>query len=176
MWRASTEWRSVHTGKGFLACLVFTVGCGSLAGSPDTESISPWQLEVRRADQSLVAAVVLPADGVWCMGWNHSVAGFPVSDCYGVADGTLRLESSHQPDFAAGLGHIEGRGRMESDGEGGYRILDINESVPGNAYWLRVGALTVNHRIVTDDNEVSLSALAAGERVEVRLVKRLPDR
>lgn len=157
-----------------MACLVFAVGCGSFAGNSDTGSTSLWQLEVRRADQSLVAAVILPADGAWCMGWNHSVAGFPVSDCYGVADGVLRLESSHQPDFAAGLGHIEGRGRMESDGEGGYRILDINEPVPGNAYWLRVGALTVNHRIVTDSHKVSLSALAAGERVEVRLVKKRP--
>ena len=126
-----------------MACLVFAVGCGSFAGNSDTGSTSLWQLEVRRADQSLVAAVILPADGAWCMGWNHSVAGFPVSDCYGVADG-----------------------------EGGYRILDINEPVPGNAYWLRVGALTVNHRIVTDSHKVSLSALAAGERVEVRLVKR----
>ena len=143
-------------------------GCAGSNQGPAAPS--PWQLEIRRADQTLVAMVVLPPDGAWCMGWNHSVAGFPVRDCYGVADGVLRLESSHQPDFAAGLGHIEGRGRMESDGEGGYRILDINEPVPGNAYWLRVGASTVNHRILVGTGDVSLSALAAGERVEVRLL------
>lgn len=50
------------------------------------------------------------------------------------------LMRSRQPDFAAGLGHIPGRGRQVSDGAGGYWIIDIDEPVPGDAYVLRPGA------------------------------------
>lgn len=79
------------------------------------------------------------------------------------------LERSHQPDFAAGLGHIPGRGVQVSDGEGGYWIEDIDEPVPGNRYLLRVGSKDVNHRIVWHDKVTSLSASVAGERVTIQL-------
>lgn len=182
MWRVNTEWPSVRIGRparlsisaatGWAALLLLgsvlgLAGCARVA--PSVPEVSPWRLEVRTSDHELLTQITLPPDGSWCMAWHHSVAGFLVQDCYGVAAGALRLESSHQPDFAAGLGYTEGRGRLESDGDGGYRIVDINEPVPGNAYWLRVGAMSVNHRIVWDTQEVSLSALAAGERVEIRL-------
>lgn len=104
----------------------------------------------------------------WCVVWNHSVAGFEVRDCYVLRDGQMLLQRSHQPDFAAGLGHIPGRGVARSDGAGGYWIEDINEAVPGNCYRLRVGSETVNHRIVTDDRDISLSEIAAGESVILR--------
>jgi hypothetical protein len=58
------------------------------------------------------------------------------------------LVRSRLPDFAAGLGHIPGRGRQVSDGDGGYWILDIDEPVPGDAYVLRPGASApVDHRL-----------------------------
>ena len=76
---------------------------------------------------------------------------------------------SRQPDFAAGLGHIPGRGRQVSDGAGGYWIEDINEPVSGNAYILRPGAGAVDHRIELGGTIVSLSALAPRERVRIAL-------
>lgn len=167
----------MHIGKwiSVLACLALAA-CAAVSQDGDTKPVvamadDAWQLDIRRRDNSVVYRLDLPPDGQWCMGWNHSVAGFPVTDCYGVHEGQLRLENSHQPDFAAGLGHIEGRGRMESDGAGGYNIVDINEPVPGNAYFLRVGAMAVNHRILLEDQVYSLSDLAAGERVLIRLVR-----
>lgn len=79
------------------------------------------------------------------------------------------LVRSHQPDFAAGLGHIPGRGAQTSDGHGGYWIEGIDEPVPGNAYILRPGAGFVDHRIWMGGTEVSLSALAPRARVRIAL-------
>ena len=79
---------------------------------------------------------------------------------------------SHQPDFAAGLGHLEGRGIMKSDGQGGYWIVDINEPIPNNTLTLRVGSAAVDHRLQIRGKEISLSRLAAGQRVMLRLIQR----
>ncbi|WP_447553887.1 DUF1850 domain-containing protein [Vreelandella sp. EE22] len=114
-----------------------------------------------------------PDESRWCVAWNHSVAHFTVLDCYQNRHGQMHLERSHQPDFAAGLGHIAGRGEQVSDGEGGYWINAIDEPVTDNRYVLRVGAPLVNHRVVWPGGEhalVSLSARAAGERVTIELV------
>ncbi|WP_267140505.1 DUF1850 domain-containing protein [Anianabacter salinae] len=97
--------------------------------------------------------------------WHHSVQGFEVSDCYENRGGYMVLVWSHLPDLAAGLDHIPGRGQQVSDVQRGYLVLGIDELVLGNAYVLRPGAGTVNHRLTIDDREVSLSAAAARERV-----------
>lgn len=112
------------------------------------------------------------ADGAgWCVLWRHSVQGFEVADCYENRGGHMVLVRSHQPDFAAGLGHLIGRGRQLSDGEGGYWIEDLDEPVPGDSYILRPGGPAVDHRLRTDDAEISLSAVAARKRVRVALEK-----
>jgi len=110
------------------------------------------------------------ADGQeWCMLWRHSVQGFEVSDCYENRAGCMVLTWSHLPDFAAGLGHIPGRGRQVSDGDGGYFILDIDEPVPGDSYVLRPGRGFVDHRLRVGAREVSLSAAAPRGRVLIAL-------
>ncbi|MDX5364103.1 MAG: DUF1850 domain-containing protein [Pseudazoarcus pumilus] len=110
------------------------------------------------------------ADGQrWCLLWNHSVAGFAVRDCFAWQPPQLLLRDSHQPDFAAGLGHIEGRGVQRSDGAGGYFIEGIDQPLLGNRLPLRVGAMAVNHRIEIDGRVHSLSAAHAGERIELRV-------
>ena len=107
----------------------------------------------------------------WCVLWRHSVQGFAVQDCYENRGGRMVLVRSHQPDFAAGLGHIPERGRMVSDGAGGYWILDIDEPVPGDAYILRPGRGPVDHRLQVGARTVSLSAAAAHERVRIALIE-----
>ena len=126
-------------------------------------------LEVRDRSDTLLVSLPMPQGEGWCLEWNHSVEGFPVLDCYRNEHGRMVLESSHQPDFAAGLGHVPGRGRQVSDGHGGYWIKDIHEPVPGDRYLLRVGAPRVNHRLVVEDKTISLSDLAAGQRVSIGL-------
>lgn len=82
----------------------------------------------------------------------------------------MLLTATHTPDFAAGLGHLPGRGRLESDGVGGYWIRAMDEAVPGNRYLLRVGSKRVDHRILHAGVVYSLSDKAAGERVVVAVV------
>lgn len=133
---------------------------------------APAHLLVTRESGEVLLDEPAPAGSRWCMTWNHSVEHFTVRDCYVNSEGAMVLERSHQPDFAAGLGHIEGRGVQVSDGEGGYWIEEIMEPVPGNRYALRVGAPAVDHRLAWPGGEyptVSLSARAAGERVYVEL-------
>jgi hypothetical protein len=117
--------------------------------------------------------LALPAeDGArWCLVWNHSVTGDEVRDCFRADHGRMILERSRQRDFsAAGLGQIPGRGEVVPDGAGGYWIEGIDMTVPGGALPLRVGSMRVDHRLVAGDRAVSLSELAAGRRVTIRLV------
>lgn len=128
-------------------------------------------LTATREDGTEIARFDVPQGTGWCVLWNHSVKGFPVSDCYENQDGNMVLTYAHLPDFAAGLDHIPGRGRQVTDGQGGYFIFDINEPVPGNAYILRPGAGPVDHRLQVADFVVSLSAVAPRERVRIALTR-----
>lgn len=122
-------------------------------------------------DGTEIARLAVPEGAGWCVLWNHSVQGFPVADCYENRGGHMVLVRSRQPDFAAGLGHIPGRGRQVSDGAGGYWILDIDEPVPGDAYVLRPGAGPVDHRLEMGGTVVSLSQAAARQRVRIALTE-----
>lgn len=128
-------------------------------------------LSVSRIDNGRELARFALSEGEsWCILWNHSVQGFEVADCYENRGGTMVLVKSHQPDFAAGLGEIPGRGHQVSDGKGGYWILAIDEPVSGNAYVLRPGRQsTVDHRIAIAGRTVSLSKLAEHDRVKISL-------
>ncbi len=120
-------------------------------------------------DGSEIARLPVPEGAGWCVVWRHSVKGFEVQDCYENRGGAMVLVRSHLPDFAAGLDHIPGRGRQVSDGHGGYFIENLDEPVPGNAYILRPGGPSVDHRLRTATTEVSLSSLAPRARVRIAL-------
>lgn len=139
------------------------------------ELVVERDVQVNATSQKPLATIPMPLGAQWCMKWNHSVEQFLVLDCYRNVAGQMVLERSHQPDFAAGLGHVLGRGVQVSDGEGGYWIKGIDEPVPDNRYILRVGAMRVNHRIVWPGQapvgRISLSEQAAGERVIIQLQK-----
>jgi hypothetical protein len=127
------------------------------------------QLEVVTTDEQLLTRVDLPKGGEWCLLWHHSVQGFQVEDCFRVEGNTLLLDSTQTPDFAAGLGHIPGRGDLGSDNNHGYRITNFNQPLPGNQLVLRVGSMQVNHRIAVKHQSISLSELAVDQRVIIRL-------
>lgn len=128
------------------------------------------RLQVTTETNEVLLELELTDEPSWEVLWNHSVAGFLVTDYYRYDEGQMLLIATHTPDFAAGLGHIPGRGRLESDDAGGYFISGIDEPVPDNSYVLRVGAPRVNHRICHLDICHSLSAVAARQRVIVRVV------
>lgn len=150
---------TARTGGG-LAALLLLLACPAAGAG---------ELIATREDGTEIARLPVAEGAGWCVLWHHSVKGFEVADCYENRDGAMVLVSAHLPDFAAGLDHIPGRGRQVSDGQGGYFILDIDEAVPGNAYVLRPGAGSVDHRLQVGDRIVSLSAVAARERVRIEL-------
>ena len=143
------------------------VATGGAAGEPRT-TLRPM-LEVLDAEGAVIFAQAMGPETRWCLVWNHSVTGIEVQDCFAQATGRLVLERSHQPDFAAGLGHIPGRGVVVSDGSGGYWIEDLDMEMPDDALLLRVGGPRVDHRLLIGGVEHSLSAIAAGARVTVRM-------
>jgi hypothetical protein len=142
-------------GGGCFALLLSAAHAGTLTATLD--------------DGTQIARLSVPDGTGWCVVWRHSVQGFEVADCYENRSGRMVLVRSHLPDFAAGLGHIPGRGRQVSDGQGGYWILDLDEEVAGNAYVLRPGLGSVDHRLRLGDETVSLSAIAPRERVRIAL-------
>lgn len=155
-----------------LGALAMSGGHGALAkgaGAPFDRL-----LEARTSEGEQLVAIPIAAGERWCVKWNHSVEHFTVLDCYRNVEGVMQLERSHQPDFAAGLGPMLGRGVQRSDGEGGYWIEEIDEPVPGNRYFLRVGAPGVDHRLVWQKvgeiSEFNLSAYVPGQRVTLQLV------
>ncbi len=144
--------------------LALALSAAALSGEPDA-----MVLEVFREDGETIFQEPVADGSRWCIFWNHSVQHFLVRDCFVASEGQMVLERSHQPDFAAGLGHIPGRGTMISAPEGGYWIEDINEPVPANCLRLRVGAPGVDHRIVFNQRDENLSAIAPREAVRIVL-------
>jgi len=138
-------------------------------------SVNAAQLAIRVAETGALQARVTLAEGEgWCLLWNHSVAGFPVEDCYQVRSGRMTLVRSHLPDFAAGLDHIPGRGRLVSDGRGGYWIEELHEVVAGNAFLLRPGGPAVDHRIRVRDTVIPLARQPGRDRLRIALEQDLP--
>ena len=127
------------------------------------------QLVVADARGEVLFSFPLAPEERWCLLWNHSVAGFTVSDCFVYRPPSMVLERSHQPDFAAGLGHTQGRGELTSDGAGGYWIEHIDQPLAHNTLNLRVGSSAVDHRIVHRELTTSISHAIAGQRVSIRL-------
>ena len=128
-------------------------------------------LQVAGTNQASLLSLPVSAGERWCLVWNHSVTGEEVRDCFREDAGQVLLERSYQIDFSsAGLGHIPGRGTIVPDGRGGQWIENINEPVQETGLVLRAGAMAVNHRLVLDSGTFSLSEIAAGQRVTIRLV------
>jgi len=126
-------------------------------------------LDVVGQDGAVLVRLEIAQGVEWCLEWNHSVTGGPVADCFETRGGELVLTRSYLHDFAAGLGHMPGRGVQRAAEGGGYWIEAIDEAVAGNALALRVGAARVGHRlVVTEGAAIDLSGLAAGQRVTLR--------
>jgi hypothetical protein len=152
--------------------LLLTLPGPALAQQPERlEPAAEPHLTVLLPDGTVLLQVSLADDPAWIIRWNHSVTGIVVSDYYQFDGETMYLSASHTPSFAAGLGHIPGRGRVESDDRHGYWILGIDEAVPGNAYNLRVGSSRVNHRLIHAGSVHSLSDTAAGQRVTIGVTR-----
>lgn len=148
--------------------LSFLAGLLLVLASPAALSAAPaTSLDIHDFDSGEhVMTIALGASGAWVLAWRHSVTGILVHDYFAIREGSIVLEQSHMPSFDAGLGHIPGRGRLESDGNHGYWVREINEPVPGNRFILRVGDVGVNdHTLIVEDQRINLSELVPRQRV-----------
>lgn len=152
------------TGGRLLTAALLLWGVGASAAQAETI------LRVEYPDGNVLVETPAPAGTGWCLRWRHSVTGGKVADCFTNDGGRMVLARSFLHDFAAGLGTVEGRGgRLVSAPGGGYWIEGINEPIPGNALALRVGSPRVGHRLEIGGEIHRLSAMAARERVIIRL-------
>ncbi|MCL3882692.1 DUF1850 domain-containing protein [Marivita sp. GX14005] len=130
---------------------------------------APDILRVTGPDGTALFTHPAPERTQWCLTWNHSVTGGPVADCFANRGGRMILTRSYLHDFAAGLGEVEGRGRLRSAAEGGYWIESIDEPIKGNTLPLRVGSASTDHRLRIGGTQYVLSQMAAGARVAIHL-------
>lgn len=149
-----------------LACAGLVLSACAQAG--------PAMLEVADEGGEVLRRFALADGERWCLLWRHSVAGFEVRDCFAWRAPRLLLTDSRQPDFAAGLGHAEGRGTLRADAAGGYRIDGIDLPVPDNRLLLRVGSAAVDHRVEIGGGVHSLSAGHAGRRLVLSVIEAPP--
>lgn len=145
--------------------------CALPVALPDALSAAEPALEVVADGGAVLARLPLGEGRAFCLHWRHSVTGGPVADCFRIDPGAggpvLLLTDSYLHDFAAGLGHLPGRGRQVAAAGGGYRIEAIDEPLPQARLPLRVGSATA-HRIEAGARVLDLSALAAGRQVILR--------
>lgn len=145
-------------GRPLLAALFLSGAAPVLAGPA---------LQVVDAEGAEIARLGFPPEGELCLRWAHSVTGGDVADCFGATDGHLVLRRSYLHDFAAGLGEVEGRGRMIPAGGMGYWIVEIDEKIP--ALPVRIGPPKVGHTLTDGTQVIDLSAIAANQRVTLRV-------
>ncbi len=147
-------------GAGRRLCAAALVSVVAGAASGGTLSVE--------ADGPILQVEVPDGDG-WCLSWNHSVTGGAVADCFVNDGGRMLLDRSYLHDFAAGLGDVPGRGTIRAAEGGGYWIEKMAEPIEGNALVLRVGRPSTDHHLRVGGTDYSLSAMAAGQRVILRL-------
>lgn len=135
-----------------------------------TPAIADPVLRVELASGVILAEWALSEGDEACLTWSHSVTGGKVADCFAQKGGQLLLMRSYLHDFAAGLGEVQGRGRLISAPEGGYWIEEISEPIAANALRLRIGATSVDHRLGLGPLILNLSHHAAGQAAVLRLI------
>lgn len=109
--------------------------------------------------------IPLESDERFTLQYIHSVDHSPVWEEHSVdREGTIFIEEERFITFGAGLGHWRGHGRLTSRGP-----VQVIESIhaPIGGFLLRIGSLQVGHTLLWRDRQWNLSAMAAGQVVEV---------
>jgi hypothetical protein len=153
--------------------LALALGLAGILAAADAAAAS---LAVTGGEGERILTVDLPPDGRWCLVWNHSVTGIEVADCFRARAAGMVLDSSRQPDFAAGLGDVPGEGRVRSDGAGGYVIEGLARPVPATGLALRRAGPAVAQRLLIAGRTLLLPPGQRGERLLIHLVPTAGDR
>jgi hypothetical protein len=121
-------------------------------------------LEVRLEEgQVLWREALRPGEPV-TVSYRHSVTGRPVREVYTLgAGGGLRVREHAYRTQGAGLGQVEGEGRVLEAPGGWTRVVGLDRDV--GAFALRVGQPSADHRLQVRGRELELSRTWAGKRV-----------
>ncbi len=159
--------KTLDTGRPYGAALLV---CVILTGIVTSAKVRAQDvLAVLAADGTEIARLDFAPHQEICLTWAHSVTGGKVADCFENQQGQMVLMRSFLHDFAAGLGDIPGRGKINAAAGGGYWITGINEAIPANTLSLRVGSIAVGHSLDNGAHRIALSALAPRARVALQL-------
>lgn len=112
----------------------------------------------------------LEADETFTIRYIHSVDQTPVFEVFGAdPQGRLALQATFFQMFGAGMGHWQGRGVVDYDGEWTW-IRDINETL--GSFILRIGVPEVAHTLIYRDREINLSQKWPHRRVLLKIEGR----
>lgn len=127
-------------------------------------------------------AVVVEVDGAGVVGhlplepgeqlgvsFIHSLDKLPVEDWYVLRDGSLVQVSTRLKQFGAGMGHIPGQGHGHADGDW-WKVSGLERQI--GALVLRIGPLSVDHRLLYRGHEVRLSTCWPGQRLTLRPARK----
>jgi hypothetical protein len=129
-------------------------------------------LRIVSTDGAELLRIALDEGLNWEIHWLHSVADVVVRDHFAWSEGQMILTDSLTPLLdIAGLGHTPGRGEMRNDGAGGTWIADINEPIPGNAYWMRIGSARAPTTLVYGDRAYPLSVDHPSLRIKIEVIE-----
>jgi hypothetical protein len=131
----------------------------------------PAVLRVVTANDEELLRLPLAEGLTWEIQWQHSVAGIIVRDRFAWRKGQMLLTDTLTPLLdIAGLGHLPGRGELRDDGHGGAWIAAIDEPIPGNAYWLRIGSIRAPTTLVYAGYSYPLSVDHPSVRARIEVI------
>ena len=158
------SWLCRPMGLSLLLCL-FTA---FIELSPLNARENDYLQMVDLSSNTILLRVPLADNETFTIRYIHSVDHAPVYEVFEVnRDGCLALQATYFQMFGAGMGHIQGRGYVDFDGQWTW-IRDIHQ--PLGSFILRVGSPSVDHTLIYREQETHLSERWAGKRVHISVV------
>jgi hypothetical protein len=121
------------------------------------------------SSNATILSLPLFLDETFTIRYIHSVDHSPVCEVFELdQEGRLTLQATYFKMFGAGMGHWQGRGYIDFDGQWTW-IRNIHETL--GSFILRVGSPSVDHLLLYRGQEIPLSRKWAGKRLYVTVVR-----
>jgi hypothetical protein len=151
--------------------IVWMLNGSALPGRQVNSGPFPAELRIVTTSGEEILRIPLVQGPSWEVHWQHSVANILVRDRFTWRDGQMLLTDTRAPLLdVAGLGHTPGRGELRDDGNGGAWITAIDEAIPGNAYWIRIGSARAPTTLVYAGQYYPLSVDHPNVRARIEVI------
>jgi len=166
--------RNAVLGLAKFARMLLAVAIWTACGAQIAEAGGYRLLVTDPASGEEVVNVPLNRDETFTIRYVHSVDGTPVFEIFETdSRGRLALQATYFRMFGAGMGHWEGRGKVDFDGRWTW-IRDIHETL--GEFILRVGSPRVDHTILYRNREIHLSDEWARRPLHVTVVEAIQEK